>query len=127
MACIINIFDKDTSNISEINHILKLAITESHITVEDLIKRRVREEYLKYRNDDKARPLIKRSEKSLKNLTTTTEEVIAKLAEDALTAFQNNGFFIIFNDRQLESLRETVELRETNSVEFFKLVPLIGG
>ena len=45
----------------------------------------------------------------------------------ALEAFGRNGFFILVNDRQVESLYETVALTPTTQVSFVKLVPLVGG
>lgn len=45
----------------------------------------------------------------------------------ALDAFERNGFFILVNDRQVESLYETVALTPTTQVSFVKLVPLVGG
>ena len=45
----------------------------------------------------------------------------------ALEAFQRNGFFILVDDRQVESLDETFKLSLTTQVSFVKLVPLVGG
>lgn len=45
----------------------------------------------------------------------------------ALEAFQRNGFFILVDDRQVESLDETIALTPTTQVSFVKLVPLVGG
>ena len=45
----------------------------------------------------------------------------------ALDAFSSNGFFILVDDRQIESLDETFEIRLTTQVSFVKLVPLVGG
>lgn len=45
----------------------------------------------------------------------------------ALEAFARNGFFILVDDRQIESLNETFPLTPTTQVSFVKLVPLVGG
>ncbi|HZT42972.1 MAG TPA: hypothetical protein VFA07_12460 [Chthonomonadaceae bacterium] len=45
----------------------------------------------------------------------------------ALEAFERNGFFILVDDRQVESLNETIPLTPTTQVSFVKLVPLVGG
>ena len=45
----------------------------------------------------------------------------------ALEAFERNGFIMLVNDTQIESLEETVPLREGTTVTFLKLVPLVGG
>ena len=47
--------------------------------------------------------------------------------ERALKAFESNGFFILIDDRQVETLEETITLRPTTQVSFVKLVPLVGG
>ena len=45
----------------------------------------------------------------------------------ALTAFQNNGFVLLVDDRQVETLDEEIELNASSVVTFLKLTPLVGG
>src|SRR4051794_10055140 len=45
----------------------------------------------------------------------------------ALEAFARNGFFILVDDRQIESLDQTVTITPATQVSFVKLVPLVGG
>ncbi len=45
----------------------------------------------------------------------------------ALEAFERNGFFILVDDRQVESLDQTLALTPRTQVSFVKLVPLVGG
>jgi len=45
----------------------------------------------------------------------------------ALKAFEKNGFFILVDDKQVESLEETIEVRPGTQVSFIRLVPLVGG
>ena len=45
----------------------------------------------------------------------------------ACDAFERNGFFILIDDKQAESLDEQVTLRHDTAVSFVKLVPLVGG
>lgn len=45
----------------------------------------------------------------------------------ALEAFARNGFFILVDDRQIESLDETVRITPATQISFVKLVPLVGG
>ena len=45
----------------------------------------------------------------------------------ALEAFRRNGFFILVDDRQVESLEDEITLRPETQVSFIKLVPLVGG
>ena len=45
----------------------------------------------------------------------------------ALEAFQKNGFFVLVNDRQVESLDQEVWLGTGATASFLKLTPLVGG
>jgi hypothetical protein len=47
--------------------------------------------------------------------------------EQAVRAFERNGFLLLVNDRQLTDLDEEVELRSDTTVTFLKLLPLVGG
>jgi hypothetical protein len=50
-----------------------------------------------------------------------------KQAAKAVEAFERNGFFSLVDDRQAESLDDTIQLTPTTTVSFVKLVPLVGG
>jgi len=50
-----------------------------------------------------------------------------KQYEKALEAFDRNGFFILVDDRQVETLEDTITITPTTQVSFVKLVPLVGG
>ena len=45
----------------------------------------------------------------------------------ACTAFERNGFLVIAGGRQVESLDEEIDLASAGDLEFFKLMPLMGG
>ncbi len=45
----------------------------------------------------------------------------------ALQAFLSNGFILVVNDRQVESLDEVIEVHPDTTATFLKLVPLVGG
>ncbi len=45
----------------------------------------------------------------------------------AVEAFETNGFFILVDDRQAESLDEEILLKPSTQVSFVKLVQLVGG
>ena len=44
----------------------------------------------------------------------------------ALEAFASNGIIMLWNDAQIESLDEILELSEGSQATFLKLVPLVG-
>ena len=50
-----------------------------------------------------------------------------KQADLALRAFEQNGFFILVDDRQVTRLDEIIEVHANTQVSFMKLVPLVGG
>jgi hypothetical protein len=45
----------------------------------------------------------------------------------AIIAFERNGYFILVDDRQVESLDDEIELTADTEISFVKLVPLVGG
>src|SRR5450631_784248 len=45
----------------------------------------------------------------------------------ALEAFARNGFFMIFDGRQIVDLDEVLIIEQDNAVTFLRLVPLVGG
>jgi hypothetical protein len=45
----------------------------------------------------------------------------------ALKAFQENGFFILIDNRQVDDLEEQILLRQNSEISFVKLTPLVGG
>lgn len=47
--------------------------------------------------------------------------------ERAIEAFERNGFFILADDKQIESLDETIQIKLRTQASFVKLVPLVGG
>ncbi len=50
-----------------------------------------------------------------------------KQFEQACEAFENKGFLILVDDRQLDSLDERIKIKPGVEVTFVKLVPLAGG
>ena len=47
--------------------------------------------------------------------------------DQAVQAFQRNGFILLADDRQLTDLDEEVVLKPGSQVTFLRLVPLVGG
>lgn len=45
----------------------------------------------------------------------------------ALAAFSKNGFIILIDDEQAESLTQKIALRDEMEISFLKLTPLVGG
>ena len=47
--------------------------------------------------------------------------------DQAVQAFQRNGFILLVDDRQLTDLEEEVVLKPGSQVTFLRLIPLVGG
>ncbi len=45
----------------------------------------------------------------------------------ALDFFQKNGFFVLIDNQQYTDLDELIPLKQTSTISFIKLTPLIGG
>ena len=55
------------------------------------------------------------------------ELVPAREIERGLRAFEQNGFLVFADGRQIQQLDEEIDLAVTTELEFLKLVPLVGG
>lgn len=112
---------------------LNIEFSQSEITVKDLIEQRVLQEVDKYNKRvlDKFNGLIQPTEKEIILNERPNKEFRMIDGEQqvyvALDAFQKNGFFILIEQKQAETLEERILLRPNMSVSFIKLVPLVGG
>lgn len=114
---------------------LELEIAQEMLTVRELITRRVQQEVAAYneRQSGEFRGLVQPtdSERLLNGARYRLRPARLLDAEQqvyrALQAFQQNGFFLLVNDRQVESLDEEVWLGAGASASFIKLTPLVGG
>jgi hypothetical protein len=52
---------------------------------------------------------------------------VEKQIHKALAAFEDNVFFLLVDDKQIENLEETVVIRAHAVVTFLRLTPLKGG
>jgi hypothetical protein len=110
-----------------------LEFLDETISAQEFIRRRIYEEVQDYntRTSDAYHGLVQPTdvERAL-NATKPRErhkiDWEAQYAQ-ALAAFERNGFIMLVNDTQIESLQEPVLLREGTTVTFLKLVPLVGG
>ena len=116
-------------------HELFLKFRTNRISAAELIAERVRQEVAAY-NGRAADALLRHSlviptargdividPQGKKHQPVDAETQIAI----ALKAFEQNGFFILADNRQLETLDETVYLHDGLIVNFIKLTPLVGG
>jgi hypothetical protein len=112
---------------------LELEITQETLTVRELIAQRVQQEVAAH-NAQQAevyRGLVQPTEservlngfrlRKIKQID--AEEQVYK----ALEGFQQNGYFVLVNNRQVESLDEEIWLGAGATASFIKLTPLVGG
>ncbi len=108
-----------------------LALSSAKLTARDLIAERVRMEIDRrlLTQDGRIAPaLIAPTEKEtlLNRMTLKVVNIEAKI-EVALRAFEANGFILLVDDKQIESLDTQIELTPETVVTFLKLTPLVGG
>lgn len=110
-----------------------LHLASERVTVRELIRRRVSEEVNAFngKNDLVFHGLVQpgRSERILNGYRLAEKRVldVEEQIETALAAFERNGFFILFADRQLVDLDEEITIGENSTVTFYRLIPLVGG
>ncbi|MCB2408281.1 hypothetical protein [Hymenobacter lucidus] len=113
---------------------LELEIAQEMLTVRELIAQRVYQEVAAYnsRQQDIFQGLVQptESERVLngfrllhKAKPIDTEIQLYK----ALEGFLQNSYFVLVNDRQVDSLEEEVWLGSGATASFIKLTPLVGG
>ena len=112
---------------------INLAIEKNIITVEELIRQRVTQEVERYnrKQPEYFNGLVQptESERTLNGYKLKKRQLInveTQVAK-ALNAFQSNGFFIIVDDKQVESLEEKILVNQLITISFVKLAPLVGG
>ncbi|WP_019946822.1 hypothetical protein [Hymenobacter aerophilus] len=112
---------------------LELEISQETLTVREMITRRVLGEVAAYneRQNGVFQGLVQptESERALNGYKLRPTKRIdgEQQVYRALEAFQQNGFFVLVNDRQAESLDDAVWLGDGATVSFVKLTPLVGG
>ncbi|MFD1872590.1 hypothetical protein [Hymenobacter bucti] len=114
---------------------LELEISQEMLTVRELIARRVHDEVAAHnaRQTSLFQGLVQPtdSERLLNGSGYRLHHAKPIDAEAqvyrALEAFQQNGFFLLVNDRQAETLDEEIWLGAGATASFVKLTPLVGG
>jgi len=113
----------------------KIQIPTSKTTARQLIEQRIRQEVALYNKTETFH--------QFNGLVTPTEQEMTLNGyekakpkktidadiqyEKAIEAFSSNRFFLLVDDRQVVELDRELTLAEVSTVQFVKLVPLIGG
>lgn len=127
---------RDETATGEPVHEFPLEFPSERITVRELIRERVYQEVTDYnfrrrRDGGLFRGLVQPTdaERTLNGFRLPKDRDIDWEAqfEHAIDAFGRNGFFILVDDRQAETLDQTIEIGGGTQVSFVKLMPLVGG
>ncbi len=127
---------RDETATGEPVHEFPLEFPNERITIRELIRERVYQEVSEYNFRSRRlgglfRGLVQPTdaERTLNGFKVPKDRDIdweAQFAR-AIDAFGRNGFFILVDDRQAETLEETIVIRPSTQVSFVKLTPLVGG
>lgn len=111
----------------------EIEIENNSITTKELIEKRVAHEIEVYNSKLPSyfNGLIQPSEaeRTLNGYKLKPRQVIdvEQQIYIALEAFQKNGFFVLVDQQQLETLDQLVHLQQHATISFVKLTPLVGG
>jgi len=96
------------------------------VTLEDLIKERVRLEVERSSNLETGlppdHPLV-----AWKHSPDTLERKVGHMQRTALLGFENNAFFVVVDGKQVEDMRTPLRLTPRSTVRFVRLLQLVGG
>lgn len=132
MSAVLSIYD-EVIGVQPREARFTLTLVSERVTAREIISRRVREEVAAYNAHlpetfhGLAQPAD--AELLLNGYRMRGPKRIdaERQCEKALQAFDRNGFLLLVNDRQLESLDEPIVIGDRADVTFIKLVPLVGG
>lgn len=123
----------DETAVGKVLNTYQLIIPQETLTIAELIRLRVENEVDEY--NSKLSGVFKGlvqptdTERILNGYQLRPKQLIdsEKQVYIALEAFQRNGFFVLINNLQAETLEETITITNSTTVSFIKLTPLIGG
>ena len=124
---------RDETTLERLERQFTLTFDGDRLTIKQLIRERVKNEVQQYnaKKTNYFQGLVQptNAEKTLNGYKLRQPRLIdwEKQYENALKAFQSNGFLILVDDRQVDDLEEFIEIRPDTIVTFLKLVPLVGG
>jgi hypothetical protein len=133
MLTLLNVRDQSTAGLGQTEHMFNVRVPAETISVRELIRKRVYQEVREY---NRHRPeffhlLVQPGEAERTRYGFHMREPRSidpqEQFEKAIEGFQRNGFVVLVDGRQAESLDAQFEARPETSVTFLKLVPLVGG
>ena len=133
MQVALNVADEAMFGLTQPAYTMTLSFPKNHISVRELIEARVREEVENYNANQPevfnmlVQPAL--AERVLNGFKFKEKKKISEREqyEKAIQAFDRNGFIVLVDEVQAESLEQIIEIAPETSVTFLKLVPLVGG
>ena len=125
--------DETTASLGKPEHTFTIHVSGETISLRELIRLRVTQEVEDFNNRQPAvfRMLVQPNdtEKTLNGFKFHKPRPINPITqyEKAIEAFEGNGFIVLVDDYQIESLETEIVFRPETSITFLKLVPLVGG
>ncbi len=133
METTLTVRDRTTQNLKKDALVFTLALPSERITVRELIRARIDQEVQDYnrRQSEYFNGLVQPSDTELTLNGYRMKKVHAidpeKQYQLAVESFEHNGFILLVDDRQVDSLDQVIEVSPATAVTFIKLVPLVGG
>lgn len=124
---------KDETFSGDLLRKIEIELAQELVTVRDIIASRVTAEVHAYnqRKTELFQGLVQPSdtEKTLNGYKMKKRRLIdvEKQVYVALDSFQNNGYFVLVDNIQVESLDQEVLVAKDTSVSFVQLTQLVGG
>lgn len=124
---------QDETMRGEVRSVMTWVLDARLMTVRDIVTRRVGQEVAEYNQKLSGRfmGLVQPTdaEITLNGYQPKPKQPIdaAKQIAIALDAFNRNGYFVLVDNKQAESLDEEIILNKNTVVSFIKLTPLVGG
>jgi len=125
--------DETTASLGKTEHTFTVHVSGEKISVRELIRQRVTQEVEEFNTRQPAvfRMLVQPSdaERTLNGFKFQKPRFVDPVVqyEKAIESFEGNGFIVLVDDYQMESLDTEITLQPQTSVTFLKLVPLVGG
>ena len=133
MLTFLNVHDQSTASLGKTEHTFRVRVSGETISVRELIHHRVYQEVEEFnsRQPEVFRLLVQPGDAeptgSGYRMRRPRPIDAADQYEQAIEAFDRNGFVVLVGNRQVETLDARIPLRPDTLVTFLKLVPLVGG
>ncbi len=124
---------QDATTAGTVTNEMELEFLQDTLTVSELIRERVYQEVVAYNSKlpEYFRGLVEptEAEKTISGYKLAKPRTInwETQCELALEAFKKNGYLVLINNKQADSLDEEIPLAPDMLIRFLKLVPLVGG